>query len=87
MQQELLVNQIAQNVALLLGKSAVGVGGVLLLNFLLELIAAADVFRARDNFVVYPGDDLFDHGIGRRKRWKQQRVANSQQQGKSGLLH
>ena len=87
LQQELLVNQIAQHVALLLGKSAVGVRRVLLLNLLLELIAAADVFRARDNFVVHPGDDLFDHGIGRRKRWEQQRVANSQQQGKSGLLH
>src|SRR5208282_3259353 len=87
LQQELLVNQIAQNVALLLGENAVGVGSVLLLNFLLELIAAADVFRARNDFVVYPGDNLFDHAIGRRKRWEQQRAANNQQLGKSGFFH
>src|ERR1022692_2102892 len=85
LQQELLVDQIAQHVALLFGENAVGVGRVLLLNFLLELIAAADVFRVRNDFVVYPGDNLFDHGIGRRKRGEQQRVANNQQQGKSGL--
>src|SRR5712692_4187474 len=87
LQKELLVNQIAQNVALFLGESAVGVGGILLLDFLLQLIAAADVFRAGDDLVVHPGDNLFHHGVSQRKRWEQQRVPNSQQQGKSGFLH
>src|SRR5208282_976907 len=70
LQQKLLVNEVAQNIFLSFGKQAIGVGGVLLLNFLLELIAAADVFRAGHDFVVHPGDDLFNHGIGGRKSWK-----------------
>ena len=86
LQQELLVNQIAQNVALLLGENALGVSRVLLLHILLDLIAAANVFRARDDLIVYAGDNLFDHSIGRPKRGEQQRVSSSQQQGKSGLL-
>ena len=77
-----MIDQIAQNVALLFGKNAVRIGGILLLDFLLELVALADVFRARDDLVVDPADDLFDHGIGGQKSGKQQRTQR-QQQGKS----
>jgi len=92
LQQKLLINQIAENILLLIGKVAVGVGGILLLHFLFKLVTAPDVFRAGDDFIVYPGDDLFDHGVGRRKRWKEQCVSNCQSQGgqrwdKSFRLH
>jgi hypothetical protein len=87
LQQKLLVDQVAQDVALLVCEIAIGVRGILLRDFLLQLIAAANVFRAGDDLVIYPGDNLFDHGVGWRQNGQQQRGSNRQQQGKSDLLH
>jgi hypothetical protein len=69
------------------GESLVGVGSVLSLNFLFELIAAAKVFRSRDDFVVDAANNLFDDCVGGQNGWDDQRAANYQQQGKSSFLH
>ncbi len=65
MQEELLIDEIAENVFLAIVEIVVGVGGILLEDFLLELVAAANVFGAGDDLVVDSGDDLFDYRVGR----------------------
>src|ERR1700692_2544109 len=87
LQKQLLVNQVPQNVALPFRKSAVGRGRVLLLNLLLELVAAPHVLRARNDLVIDAGNNIIEHGIRRRKRREQQPVSNCQKQGKCSLIH
>ena len=79
LQKELLVDQVAENVALLFRDDPVGARWVLLLRFLLELVATAGVFRARNDLVINAGNNLFDYGIGRQDGRQQHRTCNCQQ--------
>ena len=59
-QEELLIDEVAQNVFFAFGKFLVGVVGILLFDFVAELIFAAIVFGTRDDLVVDARNDLFD---------------------------
>ena len=59
-EEELLIDEIAQNVFFAFGKLLIGVLGILLFDFVAELIFAAIVFGTRDDLVVDARNDLFD---------------------------
>ncbi len=59
-EQELLVDEIAENVFFTLGVELVGILGILLFHFVPKLIFAALKLRLGDDLVVDTGDDLFD---------------------------
>ena len=67
-EQQLLVDQITQNVLVPLGDDLVGIGRVLLLGLLFQLILAAHVFAAGNNLIINAGYNFLDHRVGRRKR-------------------
>jgi hypothetical protein len=69
--QQVLIDEIAQHVLLVLGETRVGLGAKLLLQLVQQLVTAALEFRAGDDVVVNAGDDLFDHRIGS-QRYRQQ---------------
>src|SRR5208283_5199213 len=73
LQEQLLVNQVAQHILLLVGKCTVRIARPLLLDFLLQLVAAAHIFGTRDDLVVYPHNDFFHHCIGGQQCRKQHR--------------
>ena len=86
LQQQLLVDQVAQDILLLIGENAVRITRVLLLNLLLELVAAAHVLRTRDDAVVDAGNDLLDDGV-RGEDYGKQGGECCQQKGQSGSIH
>ncbi len=72
---------------MLFAKYAVRIGRVLLLDILLQLIAAAGVLGSGNDLVIDAGDNLFDHRIGRNNRGQQQAANNHRQQGELYSLH
>ena len=79
-EQQLLVDQVAQNVFVPLGDDLVGIRRVLLLRFLFQLFFAAQVFGARNNLIINAGYNLLDHRVGGQKR-RQGGNTNQQQPG------
>ncbi len=75
----MLINQIAQNVLVALGDDFVGIGGVLLLRFLLQFLFAALVLRAGNNLIIDAGYNLLDYGVrvqkGRKANYTSQQQA------------
>src|SRR5208282_2598205 len=59
------VEEGADVVLLARGVGGVGIFGVLLLDFVSELVFAALILGARDDLIVDAGNDLFDHLTGR----------------------
>jgi hypothetical protein len=60
-EQELLVDQIAENVFLALGVDGVGIFGVLLFDFVPKLVFTAVVLGLRNDLIVDAGDNLFHY--------------------------
>jgi hypothetical protein len=50
---------------LFLGENAIGIAWILLLNLHFQLVATADVFRARNDLVIDSGNYLLDDRICR----------------------
>ena len=61
--QQLLIDEIAQHIFLLYSEHLVRLCCILLLQLLFELLPASQVFRARDDLIVYASDDLLNYGI------------------------
>ena len=80
-EQQLLVDQIAQNVLVLFGDDLVGIRRVLLLRFLFQLVLAAQVLGARNDLIINAGYNLLDHRVGG-QNGRQGGKANQQQPGK-----
>ena len=64
LEQQLLIDQIAENVLLTFSIRLVGVGGILLLRLLLQLFLAALIFSTGDDLIIHPRNDLLDHSVG-----------------------
>ena len=65
-QEQLLVDEVAKDILLLVGIDLVGAVGILLLGFVAELVLTAGVLGAGDDLVVDAGNDLLDHLSGRK---------------------
>ncbi len=65
-EQKLLIDQIAQQIGLFLLQFAGGNG--LLLGLGLELLRGSIVVRLSDDLVVHPGNNIFHHLAGDRRR-------------------
>ena len=66
--KKLLVDEIAENVFLALGEGLVGILGVLLFDFVPELVFAALKLGTSDDLIVDASDDLFHHLAGGLRR-------------------
>src|ERR1700722_4382600 len=83
-EEQLLVDQIAEDVFFAIAEDLTGVRWVLLLDFVLELIFAALVLGARNDLVINSRDNLFDN-LSASKSGQAHR--NGENQGKSLHLH
>ena len=83
--QQLLVDQIAQDVFFAFGVDFVGVGGILLFDLIAKLIFAVLKLRAGNNPVIHPGNNFFDNL--RRGKSGQARQNRKQQTNPLHKLH
>src|SRR6185369_15356368 len=75
-EQELAINQAAQNVPPAMGNDIGGVSWVLLLRLVAQLFLFALVLGAGDDRVVHSGDDLLDYRVGSDKSRKGEKNKN-----------
>src|SRR5579872_1761324 len=83
--QQVLIDEVAQHIFLLLGKFGLGLGAVFLLIFVEQLVGAALVVGAGDDVIVHARHNLFHHGVGGEQR--QQYRGDEQKKGYAQLVH